>query len=623
MSPAVEQLVRDTIDLTGAEPPDLMADDAPVLSDDALASAREDGFYLVGLIGGKDVGKSALVNALAGGAVTTSTSYGPGTEGVIAYAHRSQEPALRALLEREVPGRYRIVTHDLPPLRRQVLLDLPDIDSVYQSHLAVTRTMLRHMLYPVWVQSVEKYADLQPQQMLAKVAAGNDARNFLFCLNKADQLEGGSGEGAGAAGGATQASRQTDSGHDARAPQDLGELNRAASPLRELSGDFAARIARTLSLPAPPEVFLVSARYPQRYDLPRLAALLSREKSQNDVRESKGLAARRQDWSLLEWLGTQRLSERAESLRRLREEAEELAGERLAVPLVERVVPRITDDPGSRAALADDILNERVARWPLINLAHTLLAPLFALVRTMGAKNASTLQSADALVEFYLRADGWSASAAVQSVFAPLRQSHPLMTGLYAARKLWDDLPAHQAAANLSRHLADAVERQRAVARERLAGRHGIIAPLARWILTIGALLWFPIVQPVLQDWLNVRFAWYEWQPIARAIVRVLGADYLLKSAGFLAIYYIVLWLALRWNTQRRVAKMLARWKLADDPNPDLNLAAQSLEWVESLTDPIRAAHERAADLANRADKLRTELRNYTSSERHWLPLSG
>jgi hypothetical protein len=161
MTPAVEQLVRETMELTGAPTPQLLEDDAPVLADEALevreADDRDGGdFYLVGIIGGKDVGKSALVNALVGRPITAITSHGPGTETVVAYAHASREAALRALLEREVPGQYRIVTHDSPHLLRQVLLDLPDIDSHWRTHLEVTRAMLRHMLYPVWVQSVEK-----------------------------------------------------------------------------------------------------------------------------------------------------------------------------------------------------------------------------------------------------------------------------------------------------------------------------------------------------------------------------------------------------------------------------------------------------------------------------------
>src|SRR5687768_4215344 len=192
MTPAVEQLVREAVELTGSAEPELLEDDAPVLTDEALAPAGPaGGFYLVGLIGGKEVGKSALVNALAGRPVTAITSHGPGTEVVVAYAHVSQEPALRALLEREVPGQYRIVTHEIGALERQVLLDLPDIDSHWQSHPVVTRAMLRHMLFPVWIVSIEKYADRQPQEMLRKVAAGNAPENFVFCLNKVDQVDSG------------------------------------------------------------------------------------------------------------------------------------------------------------------------------------------------------------------------------------------------------------------------------------------------------------------------------------------------------------------------------------------------------------------------------------------------
>ena len=98
MTPTVEELVREAMELTGAVEPALLEPDAPVL--DAHALATQDGsFYLVGLIGGKDVGKSALVNALAGRDITATSAYGPGTEGVIAYAHVSQEKALRELLD--------------------------------------------------------------------------------------------------------------------------------------------------------------------------------------------------------------------------------------------------------------------------------------------------------------------------------------------------------------------------------------------------------------------------------------------------------------------------------------------------------------------------------------------
>src|ERR1700733_10834880 len=150
MSPALEQLVREVTEVTGAPKPDLLEDDAPVLTDAALGGGDE-GFYLIGLIGGKDVGKSALVNALVGEPITQTTSLGCGTEIVVAYAHQSQATPLKRLLDGIVPGQYRIVAHSLAALSRQVLLDLPDIDSHWESHVRVTRSMLRHMLFPLWV----------------------------------------------------------------------------------------------------------------------------------------------------------------------------------------------------------------------------------------------------------------------------------------------------------------------------------------------------------------------------------------------------------------------------------------------------------------------------------------
>ena len=58
MSEQIEQLVSETIELTGAAAPDLLAEDSPALA--KLADDNQD-FYLIGLIGGKDVGKSTIV----------------------------------------------------------------------------------------------------------------------------------------------------------------------------------------------------------------------------------------------------------------------------------------------------------------------------------------------------------------------------------------------------------------------------------------------------------------------------------------------------------------------------------------------------------------------------------
>src|SRR5690606_28007053 len=120
-------------------------------------------------------------------------------------------------------------------------------------------------------------------------------------------------------------------------------------------------------------------------------------------------------------------------------------------------------------------------------------------------------------------------------------------------------------------------------AREQLAGRRGILAAPMRWLLTIGALLWFPLVQPILHAFLttsDLAFgSWSEfagaWRELAGLVVGILSGEALLKSVSFLALWFLVIWLALRWNTQRRVNRLLARWKSAAYPDRSLNLTVQ------------------------------------------------
>src|SRR6185436_322052 len=131
----VQQLVQDVAEVTGAALPEVLDEEGPVLRTEELPAGGAEAAYLVGIIGGKEVGKSALVNALVGNRITASTAFGPGTEDVVAFVHEGQVPPVKTLLEREAPGRHRIVGHSILRLHRQVLLDLPDVDSIYDDHL--------------------------------------------------------------------------------------------------------------------------------------------------------------------------------------------------------------------------------------------------------------------------------------------------------------------------------------------------------------------------------------------------------------------------------------------------------------------------------------------------------
>ncbi|MDP9174811.1 MAG: hypothetical protein M3O30_13240 [Planctomycetota bacterium] len=566
-----EQLVREAIDVTGAAPPALMDENAPVLREQALVGEGDGGMYLVGLIGGKEVGKSALVNALAGAQITEQTSHGPGTQIVIAYVHRDRAAALTKLLDREVAGKYRLVPHTNERLANQVLLDLPDIDSRFANHLEVTRRMLRHMLFPIWIQSVEKYADAQPQQLLAKVAAGNDPTNFLFCLNKVDQLPAADGSA------------------------------------EQLRGDYAARVARVLGLPTSPRVYMISAIKPGEFDLPELSRLLSREKTVQNLAQSRQLAARQRQRSVLEWLGAQNFADRAQRLSRLEEEASELLSARLGVPLVESIVPAIVDDAAYRTVMTDGVFARRVARWPIVCVLHALISPLRLLVRENAAPG-SFFGGASALVDSHLSNLKTPVARLLQSTFAQLHQSSPAIAALYERRKLWEASDAAAAEGRLRGEWIDTVNRQREMLMSRLHGRVGIIAPFFRILLTIGALIWFPFGQPVVDAILRSSSFVYSVKNVSIVLVEVFSAAALLRSAAFLLVWYFLIWALLRWGTRRRVDKLLSRWKTAKNTDPELNLTTCTLQWIDDLLEPLHSAQQNSQQLAERVDALRKEL---------------
>jgi len=577
MPPELQQLVNDTLDLVGGEGPDLLDDRTPALSPEAMhdhGQAEENAYYLVGLIGGKDVGKSSLVNALVGEEITARTSHGRGTDRVIAYVHEAQADALRLLLEREAAGRYRLVTHSIPRLFRQVLVDLPDIDSQYADHVELTRRMLRHMLYPLWIQSVEKYADQMPQTLLQRVAEGNAPDNFIFCLNKVDQVIDREGPAAA----------------------------------KELRNDYAQRLARTLELPHPPAICMISAALPDKYDLPALRDRLGQQKTPQIVSRSKRLASQRQAASLLHWLERQNLPERAQRLARLQADAESLTAERIAQPLLDRALPRLLDDPAHQAAMVDDCLRRRVARWPIVNIVHSVLSPLFVMAgQTFGRRGTAPFAGVEATVDAYLNAEHRTVSEQIQSTFAQLHQSSPPLGALYRHRKLWEAMPADLAAADLREILVGTLERQRSAVQVRLGGGRGVIGALFRWLLTIGAILWFPFVQPMLEVFLHSITRPSPTELLIR-FVEVLGTTYLLQNVTFLLLYFAVIWVVLKYHTQRRVGRLVRRWKAADYPEPALNLSVQTLQWTETLLDEIRLNRQRLDDLVQRIAAVRQSL---------------
>jgi GTP-binding protein EngB required for normal cell division len=141
------------------------------------------GQLTVGFLGGTGVGKSTIMNALAGKSIASTSHRRPHTHQVLVYRHAA------ALLPNEVEQgtvSYREITHEAEPIRHIILCDLPDYDSLIDQNRAQVLKFLEQLDVLVWVSSPEKYADARFYEFLEM--APKAQQNFYFALNKADVL---------------------------------------------------------------------------------------------------------------------------------------------------------------------------------------------------------------------------------------------------------------------------------------------------------------------------------------------------------------------------------------------------------------------------------------------------
>jgi energy-coupling factor transporter ATP-binding protein EcfA2 len=132
------------------------------------------------LMGGTGVGKSTLLNALAGGAIAQASFARPTTRDPVVYYHESVRP------DRLDPAlqQCRLAPHDRAALEQKIIVDTPDLDS---NDLA-NRDKL-HRLLPVadivlYVGSQEKYHDQLGWELFRQQ---RKRRAFAFVLNKWDR----------------------------------------------------------------------------------------------------------------------------------------------------------------------------------------------------------------------------------------------------------------------------------------------------------------------------------------------------------------------------------------------------------------------------------------------------
>lgn len=135
---------------------------------------------VVMLMGGTGVGKSTLLNALAGGPIAQASYTRPTTRDPVVYFHSSVkterlDPALRLC---------RLVQHDRPGLEQKVIVDTPDLDSNDLANRDKLLALLPVADVVLYVGSQEKYHDRLGWDLFKEQRR---RRAFAFVLNKWDR----------------------------------------------------------------------------------------------------------------------------------------------------------------------------------------------------------------------------------------------------------------------------------------------------------------------------------------------------------------------------------------------------------------------------------------------------
>ena len=143
--------------------------------------------FVLALAGGTGVGKSSLLNALAGTEVSKAGPVRPVTGEPVAWVPADQAGELGPLLDWVGAG--RAVTHREQQFEDLCLLDLPDYDSVERGHRATVDEVMPKVDAVCWVLDPEKYNDRVLHEDYLRPLA-HHADRAVFALNRADTLGG-------------------------------------------------------------------------------------------------------------------------------------------------------------------------------------------------------------------------------------------------------------------------------------------------------------------------------------------------------------------------------------------------------------------------------------------------
>jgi hypothetical protein len=580
-------------------------------------AAMADELVVCGLLGGKDVGKSTLINALAGARVSACVDeVGEGTARPVAYVHERMTSAVTTRLrdlDRLTP--IDVSTHQVDDLQATVLIDLPDFDSEFPNHLRIVRAIAPLLDRVLWVLSPRKIGDRAWVEMFDGVIKDTD--NVYCVLNKVDELltdaepfNGRDGRGGKAVDRARSFWRAQQDWVDdflrvSRCAQveDRRYLVAAAFDDRERFIEHIAALwddADWSTYEGDREAVAEVARLAVT-ELGRLrSGVLSPLSAEQTAHIKQANRGRERD------VAAERIAQHYDLDRTIELLEDASAPEHLQRLLNEATGPAYCRALGeglrtgmrSEAELADELLERRVERWPLLRLAYW---PFGWLSRVAGRRLAARVRDTKRPAVDWLRFEGQSLEDRIESFRAHLLADHAVVAERF---KLADEVPAAAKLAERTRGALDGIgpriERDVIDSIRQRDKRPSFLGRAALWLI----LLWFPLIQPVSEGVLQIAAVEGAFDLIKGVykVVAALGAVQLLAGFAVVTLIYVALLAGMYARSLRAVRRTLdtqstdSVWSQAVDE-------VFATQVVVPLVEPF---HERSEKLAGIRKRLRT-----------------
>ncbi len=151
---------------------------------DTLFAGSSSRPLIVAFLGGTGVGKSTLLNRLAGKAVARTGVIRPTSKEVTLFHHESVKIAQ---LPKNLPvEKIKIALHTEENKKDIIWIDMPDFDSTEKSNQGLVLEWIPHIDILVYVVSPERYRDNKAWQLLL---AEGGKHAWVFVLNQADRAQ--------------------------------------------------------------------------------------------------------------------------------------------------------------------------------------------------------------------------------------------------------------------------------------------------------------------------------------------------------------------------------------------------------------------------------------------------